>query len=311
MSSSTTPEAPKRRRESQRPEGSPLRQQIYDIIFEHDTPNGWMFDVALLAAILLSVALISLETVASLGQRYENFFWYSEWFLTILFTVEYGLRLYCVRNPLRYAFSFWGIIDLLSILPSYAMLFFTKDAIRSFAMIRSIRLLRVFRILKLWRMMDEADELSRAFWRARNKIVVFIAAIAVAVTISGTLMYYIETELPRIAYETAKQSDPSTPEPESQFTSIPVSMYWATVTMTTVGYGDVVAKTAAGKVVTTLLILLGYSLIIVPSGFVTAELTVNRLAEEDMEPITCPVCEIPDHRPDAVHCYRCGAKLDA
>ncbi len=294
----------KRRRDSQRPDGPSLRRTLYDIIFEHDTTLGWWFDVSLLIAILLSVGIIALETVPSLSQSYRSFFWYAEWFLTVLFSVEYVLRLYCVRHPLKYAFSFWGIVDLLSILPTYAMLLFTKETVRSFSMIRSVRLLRVFRVMKLWRMMDEADELSSAFWRARNKIVVFLAAIAVAVTISGTLMYYVETELPRYLAEASNEATP-----ESQFTSIPLSMYWATVTMTTVGYGDVVAKTTAGKIVTTVLILLGYSLIIVPSGFVTAEMTAIRLGDDEPKS-ECPECAIVGHRSDAVHCFRCGHRLD-
>lgn len=302
MNSPTQP-VTQNRRDTQRPEGPSLRRTLYDIIFEHDTPSGWWFDISLLVAIFASVAIIALETVPSLA-HHGTFFFYAEWILTILFTVEYLLRLYCVRHPLRYAFSFWGIIDLLSILPTYAMLLFTRESIRTFTMIRSIRLLRVFRVLKLWRMMDEADELSAAFWRARNKIVVFLAAIGVAVTISGTLMYYIETIVPGYI------SEPGEATSQSQFTSIPMSMYWATVTMTTVGYGDVVAHTTAGKVVTTLLILLGYSLIIVPSGFVTAELTVNRINEEEPA-LPCPTCGIAGHRGDAVHCYRCGERLDA
>ena len=290
-----------RRKLSQRPDGPGWRQTLYDIIFEADTPAGRWFDILLLVAIVASVVIVALETVPSYGQRYESFFWYAEWTLTILFTIEYVLRLLCARRPLRYALSFWGIIDLLSILPMYVVLFFTAQT-RSFVMLRSIRLLRVFRVLKLWRMMNDADELSAAVWKSRSKVVVFLATVMVAVTISGALMYHIET----IATE---QGDPNAPD--SQFTSIPQSMYWAIVTMTTVGYGDVVPQTSAGKVISACLILLGYSLIIVPSSFVSAELAANRVTEDEEVVVhDCHHCEAAHQRADAVFCYRCGEKLD-
>jgi voltage-gated potassium channel len=284
--------AAKRRRDSQRPDSPSIRASLYDIIFEHDTPAGFWFDVGLLIAILTSVVLVSLETVGTNAKDHEQFFQYSEWFMTVLFTIEYGLRLYCVRRPLRYALSFWGIIDLLSILPTYVA-FLTAETVRSFVVIRSIRLLRVFRVLKLWRLMTEADELSATIWLARDKIIVFIAVVLVAVSLSGTLMYCVENLVPGNS--------------ESQFTSIPQSMYWATVTMTTVGYGDIVPKTVAGKFISAALILLGYSLIIVPSGFVAAEFTARRLDSAN-EP-ECENCEAKGQRLDADYCYRCGAKL--
>jgi voltage-gated potassium channel len=294
MNPPRTPAA-QRRRDSQRPDGESLRATIYDVIFESDTPAGLWFDIGLLVAILASVLLVSLETVGDNTEHYPNFFWYSEWFLTILFTIEYGLRLYCVRRPLRYALSFWGIIDLLSILPTYIAAIATFESAGSFVVIRSIRLLRVFRVLKLWRLMSEADELSATIWLAREKIIVFIAVVLVAVSISGTLMYVVETLIP---------GNP----PNGQFTSIPQSMYWATVTMTTVGYGDIVPKTAAGKIISAALILLGYSLIIVPSGFVAAEFTARRLDEGPHEP-ECANCQAKGQRADAEFCYRCGAKI--
>ena len=287
-----------RRRHSQRPDSPGWRQTLYDIIFEADTLAGRWFDIFLLIAIVASILIVSLETVADYGERHELFFWYSEWFLTLLFTIEYGLRLACSRKPLRYAFSFWGVIDLLSILPMYVAPFVSGQS-RSLVILRSIRLLRVFRVLKLWRMMNDADELSAAVWHSRSKIVVFLATVMVAVTISGTLMYQIET---------VANPDGA----NSQFTSIPQSMYWAIVTMTTVGYGDVVPQTSSGKVISACLILLGYSLIIVPSSFVSAELAANRVYDEesDHEVMICSNCEGVTHRPDAVHCYRCGQRLD-
>ncbi|QDT11633.1 ion transporter [Planctomycetes bacterium K23_9] len=309
---SSNPPASERRRRTQRPDGPSRRATLYDIIFEADTPAGWWFDIGLLVAILLSVAIVAIETVPEFGYDtpYEAYFWGIELFLTFLFTVEYILRLACVRSPMRYAFSFWGIIDLLSILPTFATVFVGSGKMHSFAMLRSVRLLRVFRVLKLWRMMNDADELSDAIWKARNKIVVFLAVIMVAITISGTLMYYIENVLPNIVHDVrfgGLKPDDQPERPESRFTSIPQSMYWATVTMTTVGYGDITPQTGTGKLLSTILILLGYSLIIVPSGFVTAELT-SRGASEHEAP--CHRCEAGSQRVDAVYCYRCGHRLE-
>ncbi len=310
----SVPLAKRRRRETQRPDGPGWRATLYDIIFEADTPAGWWFDIGLLIAILLSVGIVALETVPGYGDNpgYRNYFFYTEVALTLLFTVEYILRLMCVRHAMRYAFSFWGLIDLLSILPTYMILIGPGGRLHSFGMIRSIRLLRVFRVLKLWRMMNDADELSDAIWKARNKIVVFLAVVVVAITISGTLMYYIENEIWEIIYdaqwaEVAEEDRPA--RPSSNFTSIPQSMYWATVTMTTVGYGDITPQTGFGKLLSTILILLGYSLIIVPSGFVTAELTSRDNGVEASE-LPCHRCEAGYQRTDAVYCYRCGHRLE-
>jgi len=267
------------------------RAKLHDIIFESDTPAGKWFDIALLVAILASVTIISLETVSEF--RSSQFLFTAEIILTGLFTVEYVLRLMTVRSPLKYAVSFWGIIDLLSILPSFVTPFIGSSS-RSFVILRSIRLLRIFRVMKLWRLMDEADELGAAVWRARNKVVVFLAVVAVAVTISGTLMYHIET----ITWDGV--------DSKSQFTSIPQAMYWATVTMTTVGYGDVVPRTTLGKVIAVALILLGYSLIIVPSTFVSAEIMQNKPNKAE---VPCPHCDAKGQRSDAKFCYRCGGEL--
>ncbi len=269
---------------------------MYEIIFEADDAAGKWFDIGLMLAILTSITVVSLETVPEYRENAAVFrsFEIAEWVLTLLFTAEYVLRLSCVRRPLRYAFSFWGIIDLLSVLPSY-LTFFVGASSRSFVILRSIRLLRVFRVLKLWRMMNEADELAIAVWRARNKIIVFLAVVLVAVTISGTLMYHIEA------------LTPDGIDSSSQFTSIPQSMYWAIVTMTTVGYGDVVPKTAAGKVISAALILLGYSLIIVPSTFVSAEFLQKA---DKPSKHACHNCAAGHQREDADYCYRCGVHLD-
>jgi voltage-gated potassium channel len=294
--SSNSPVA-QRRRLSLRPETPGWRMTMYDIIFEADTPAGRWFDIGLLIAIIASITIVSLETVPDYqsSSNLVALFTSSEWLLTGLFTIEYVLRLICVRRPLRYAMSFWGVIDLLSILPSYVTLFAGSSS-RSFVILRSVRLLRVFRVLKLWRMMNEADELSAAIWRSRNKIIVFLVVVLVAVTISGTLMYHIEAL-------TADGVDQT-----SQFTSIPQAMYWAIVTMTTVGYGDVVPQTAAGKIISAALILLGYSLIIVPSTFVTAGMLHHEQVGESFE---CPDCDAKGQRDDAIFCYRCGHRLEA
>ncbi len=295
-------------RESERPEGASWRQSAYDIIFLADTPAGRWFDIGLLLAILMSIVVISLETVPEYrdNEAWMLRLWSLEWILTGLFTAEYLMRLVCSRRPLRYAFSFWGIVDVLSILPSYALLFAGTSS-RSFVILRSVRLLRVFRVLKLWRMMSDADELSAAVWRARNKVVVFLAVLLVAVTISGTLMYHVEADLP------------DRRRPDSQFTSIPQAMYWAIVTMSTVGYGDVVAKTTPGKVIAAGLILLGYSLIIVPTGFVSAELAGGKMGSRGNEPAadidagspdSCDVCGRTGHRDSANFCDQCGTSLE-
>ncbi len=310
-----------RRRQLQRPESPPWRRELYEIIFEADTRAGRWFDIGLLLAILASITVVSLETVPDYAGNVHlgRFFYWTEWVLTFLFTIEYVLRLVCSRHPLRYAFSFWGIIDLLSILPSYVT-FFVGRSTRSFVILRSIRLLRVFRVLKLWRMMNDADELAAAVWRVRNKIVVFLAVVLVAVTISGTLMYHIENI--GIGGPVASVADGMLADPGadggtgsgsqetasvSHFTSIPQSMYWAIVTMTTVGYGDIVPQTTAGKMISAILILLGYSLIIVPSTFVSAEF-LNQQNSSGTEP-PCQTCHAHDQRSDAEFCYRCGERL--
>ncbi|MEO1616781.1 MAG: ion transporter [Planctomycetota bacterium] len=273
---------------------------MHDVIFESDTPSGWTFDVALLFAILCSVGVVAIETIPSVAAQHKTILYGVEWFLTILFTIEYIARLFCAKYPLRYAISFWGIIDLLSILPTYAGLFIADGKANSFVILRSIRLLRAFRVLKLWRMLADAEELSQAIWKARHKIGVFLIVVLVAVTISGTLMYFVENVLPSLGSDEATKS-------ASQFDSIPQAMYWAIVTMTTVGYGDIVPKTTIGKCISATLILLGYSLIIVPSGFVTAELTAREAGKPDDQ--ACDRCETTGHVAEAVYCYRCGERL--
>lgn len=267
---------------------------MYDIIFESDTPGGKLFDILLLVAIVASVTATCLETVPSLHATYGSLLLSAEWFFTIVFSIEYICRLYCVQNRLRYATSFYGVIDLLSILPLYLTLVFRGSA--SFAVLRSFRLLRVFRILKLYQLSGEAEELSRAVWQARGKVLVFLMVVAIVVTVAGAMMYEIE----------------QVGNPDSGFSSIPQSIYWAVVTMTTVGYGDIVPETTLGKLVSTALILIGYSLIIVPTGFVSAELisSRDRLSRYELTR-TCPHCLWEGHEKDARFCRHCGHELNA
>ena len=304
-----------------------FRENIHSIIFGAESFSGRLFDVALLVAILLSVVGFCLQTVESIDQEWGGLLAISEWIFTILFTIEYLLRLYCVRRPIRYALSFWGIIDLLAFLPTYLGLFLTNTP--SFVVIRSFRLLRVFRIMKLKWLMREADELGKAVYSARAKIVVFLGVVLIAVTIAGTLMYEIEhrnfvSEDPRVSdptwianvekHRAALATDGMSYEdlavPASKFTSIPEAIYWATVTMTTVGYGDIVPTTVAGKILATILILLGYSLIIVPTGFVSAEF-MKASVNKPISNRSCASCLTEGHDQDAKYCKYCGEAMSS
>lgn len=304
---------------------SPWRERLHEIIFEANTIGGIVFDVSLLIAILSSVIVIALETVpidtvdqaVSVSQDQPNdqqqvnggaedlpapraakrfgelpVVKTIRWIYTILFTIEYLLRVICVRRPLRYIFSFWGIIDLLAFLPEYFLLWRADDVVgaSSFSVLRSLRLLRVFRVFKLNWIQYEAEDLGDAIFRARAKILVFVTVVLIIVTVAGTLMYEVE-----------RTSD------ESQFDSIPQGIYWAIVTMTTVGFGDIVPVTVPGKFVSALLILLGYSLIIVPTGFVSAEIIESR--RKPVTTIGCPSCVTEGHDVDAVYCKYCGEEL--
>lgn len=270
-----------------------LREWLHEVIFEADTRAGFLFDVVLLIAILASVVVASLDTVETISSRLGRLFDQIEWFFTVLFSIEYGLRLYCVRRPLRYATSFFGIIDLLAVLPTYLLLFTTSGA--SFTVIRALRLLRIFRIFKLVWFMGEAESLGKAIYHARGKVVVFFGFVLIVVCIAGTLMYEIEN-FGRSAER----------EVDSGFNSIPESIYWAVVTMTTVGYGDIVPQTVLGKIVASVLILIGYSLIIVPTGFVSAEFVAGK---QQVTTISCPSCISEGHDADAVYCKYCGNHL--
>ncbi len=278
------------------------RDTWHKIIFEADTPSGKIFDLLLLAVITFNLVIICLETVSPWDQPQFRNTWLSiEWTCTALFTIEYIMRLMCVKRPFRYALSFYGIVDMLSILPLYLTWLIGAPA-QSFAVIRTLRLLRVFRVLNLSWLVNESDDLWRSVWQARAKVVVFLFVVIVSVTIAGTLMYEIEGR--------HFESDTGTIQ---QFDSIPSSIYWAIVTMTTVGYGDIVPRTAAGKAVSSVLILLGYSLIIVPTGFVSAEFAKKGSADSDAASpdasLRCDLCTGASHDNDSKFCKFCGQRL--
>ncbi len=267
---------------------SPGRARLHEIIFEADTPAGKAFDVALLLAISLSVAAVMLESVAPIRLRWGRALYVVEWFFTILFTVEYLLRLSCVLRPWRYARSFFGIVDLLAVLPTYLSLVIVGA--QSLLVIRVIRLLRIFRIFKLTRYLGEARTLTFALRASRHKIVVFLGGVLSLVTILGAMMYLIEG-------------------PESGFTSIPRGVYWAIVTMTTVGYGDIAPQTVLGQALAAFVMILGYAIIAVPTGIVSAELVQAARRQVSGTTQACPGCGAEGHDQDASHCKHCGAAL--
>jgi voltage-gated potassium channel len=259
--------------------------RLHEVIFEADTPAGRAFDVCLLIAIVVSVIAVMLESVAGIRREYGGVLRAVEWTLTVAFTIEYALRLVAVDRPWRYARSFFGLVDLLAVVPTYLALLL--PAAQSLMVIRAIRLLRVFRILKLAHFLGEAQQLVQALRASRRKITVFLGGVVTIVVIMGALMYLVEGE-------------------EHGFTSIPTSMYWAVVTMTTVGYGDVAPKTPLGQFLAAALMILGYAIIAVPTGIVSVELAKTGRAVSRQ---ACPACGAEGHDVDATHCKYCGAHL--
>jgi voltage-gated potassium channel len=263
------------------------RARLHEVIFESDTPAGRYFDHALTWLILLSVATVILESVGNVREQYGKLLYGLEWLFTLLFTVEYFLRLVSVRRPLRYATSFFGVVDLLAIIPTYLSIFLPGS--QYLLVIRILRLLRVFRLLKLSEYVSEAETLRRALRASQRKISVFTSAVVLLVVIIGTLMYVIEGEA-------------------HGFTSIPISMYWAIVTLTTVGYGDLSPKTALGQFLASIVMVIGYGIIAVPTGIVSVELA-HAARQKGVSGQSCPSCAREGHDPDAVHCKYCGANL--
>ncbi|HMQ29756.1 MAG TPA: ion transporter [Chloroflexaceae bacterium] len=269
------------------PAQEPWRRRLHTIIFEADTPAGKTFDIFLLVCILVSVVVVMLDSVGAIRARYGAQLVALEWVFTILFTIEYGLRLLSVRWPLAYARTFFGIVDLLAILPTYLSLL--VPGAQYLLVVRVLRLLRIFRIFKLAEYLYEGRTLSRALLAARRKISVFLLTVVTVVIVVGALMYVIEG-------------------PERGFTSIPISVYWAVVTMTTVGYGDIAPQTSLGKFVAVAVMLLGYGIIAVPTGIVTLEL--SRASAPGVSTQACPSCGAEGHDADARFCKRCGSALE-
>jgi voltage-gated potassium channel len=270
-----------------RPAGG-WRRELYIVIFESDTPAGLLFDKALLVAILASVTVVMIDSTLEAGSPYRGVLGAIEWVFTGLFTIEYIARLICVERPRRYARSFFGIVDLISVLPTYLAVLVPE--LHALIDVRVLRMLRVFRILKLAKYLAEYQLLGAALRDSQRKIAVFLSAVVMIVVTLGTVMYVIEG-------------------PANGFTSIPVSIYWAVSTMTTVGFGDIVPQTAGGRAIATLMMLMGWGVLAVPTGIVTAEMTNQRLRAVTAR--VCAQCGTADHSADASFCRACGTRLGA
>ena len=268
---------------------SPWRMRLHEVIFESDTPAGKAFDSILLVFILLSVLTVILDSVSMFRSRYGFVLTALEWFFTITFTIEFIARIVTIGKPLRYVFSFYGIVDLSSIVPTYLSL--VLPGTKFLLVIRALRLIRIFRIFKLTRYLSEGEVLMSALRQSKYKITVFLGTVGTLVIIMGTLMYITEGE-------------------QNGFTSIPRSIYWAIVTLTTVGYGDIAPKTVLGQALASLIMIMGYGIIAVPTGIVTAELAGIR-HKSAVTAQSCPQCSRQGHDPDASHCKYCGGKLSA
>ncbi|MFQ5446981.1 MAG: ion transporter [Saprospiraceae bacterium] len=266
----------------------PLKDKLHEIIFEADTPGGKLFDVALLVAIVASVLAVMLESIKSYQANFGQLFYVLEWIFTIFFSIEYLLRLYCVFRPIKYATSFYGVIDLLSILPTYLSLFIVGA--QSLLVIRILRLMRVFRVFKLGHFLKESAQLMHALKASRAKVTIFLLFILLLVTIIGSVMYLVEGG-----------------QPQTTFTSIPRGVYWAIVTLTTVGYGDIIPTTDLGRFLSAIVMIMGYAVIAVPTGIVSAE-----LIRAPAKPTTqaCRFCGREGHDADAVFYKYCGERVN-
>lgn len=272
---------------------SPFQEKVYEVIFGYESRAGKVFDVVLIVAIFASVLAVMLDSVPAINALYHSQLYFLEWMFTLLFTVEYGLRLYSAKSRKGYAFSFFGIIDLISILPTYIAFLWPGGVF--LIVIRILRVLRIFRILRLLRYMGEATLLARALLQARRKILVFLYVLLTLMTIVGSLMYLVEG-------------------PENGFTSIPRSIYWAIVTITTVGFGDIVPQTPLGQLIAAISMIMGYAIIAVPFGIVGAEIIgeqqrMQKLQQNDLR--ICNNCNHSGHDKDAKYCKHCGVELEA
>ena len=271
--------------DNQSPRG--WRRVAYEVIFESDTPAGKWFDILLIVSIVANVVVIMLDSVQPIHAEHRKLLYGLAWLFTILFTIEYILRLLCVERPARYAVSFFGIVDFLAIFPAYVSLIFFGSVYLS--VVRVLRVLRIFRVLRLPQFTREAASLSASLYASRRKIMVFLLTVLTLVVIIGALMYMIESD-------------------QSGFTSIPVSVYWAIVTLTTVGYGDISPQTPVGQFLASVVMILGYSIIAIPTGIVTVEWAQNRTAQPENSK-ACPRCGVFGHTNDARYCRLCGTKL--
>lgn len=262
------------------------KRRLYEIIFEADTTAGKIFDISLIFLILISIVIVMLDSIPSVHSRFSLPMRITEWIITLLFSIEYLLRIYAVRKPVSYIFSFYGIIDLMAILPG--LIVFIFPGAQSLLVIRAVRLLRVFRILKFSRYTSAGRLLMKALYRSREKILIFISVVITLVVIFGTIMYLIEGE-------------------KNGFTSIPVSIYWAVVTLTTVGYGDIAPATGLGQFLASVVMIMGYAIIAVPTGIVTTEMM--RFSDTGNTQV-CSNCMFDKHENDALYCKKCGTKLD-
>ncbi len=271
-----------------------LKNKLHTIIYEADTPMGKLFDVVLLILILVSVILVMLESVASIDTHYHDFLYFGEWVITIFFTIEYILRIITVKKASNYIFSFYGIIDFLSTIPLY--LSFILAGSNALLAVRALRLLRVFRILKITRYMGEANKLNKALRDSKPKIFVFLFAVLILSIIAGTIMYLVEGE-------------------QSGFVSIPISVYWCIVTLTTVGFGDIAPVTPLGQFIAAIIMIMGYGIIAVPTGIVSAEYASKKTTTlDDPEYIhvntqSCQNCNENNHQDNAEFCHKCGSTL--
>ncbi|HGY9594846.1 TPA: ion transporter [Vibrio campbellii] len=263
-----------------------IKHHLYVIIFGTHTRAGRAFDIALIIAIITSLLVLILESLPSVMTEWSRELRYIEYTFTAIFTVEYLLRLYCSPKPKSYATSFYGVVDLLAILPTYLAIFFPGASFMG--VVRLLRVMRIFRILKLVRYLQDSNILLRSLLMARRKILIFFSTVGILVTIFGALIFVIEG-------------------PHNGFTSIPKSIYWAIVTITTVGYGDMVPQTHLGKAIASLTMLLGYSILAVPTGIITAELSNEMNAHKQL--VKCPNCNRSGHDSDAMHCKHCGSEL--
>lgn len=265
------------------------REKLFVVIFEADTKAGKYFDFSLIGAIVLSVTVVMLDSIAEVHAQYGKVLGIFEWFFTLIFTLEYLARLVCVNHPTRYARSFFGLIDLISILPTYAALL--VPGLHVLVDFRLLRLLRIFRLLKLVSYIEEYSQLARAVSASRRKILIFLSVVAILVILNGTLLYVVEGG------------------PGTAFSSIPTSVYWAITTVSTVGFGDISPQTNLGRAIASVTMLIGWGILAVPTGIVTSEMTAQRFSMRRVTTRTCRECLTTGHDADAKYCMHCAERL--